>query len=75
MLLRARLNGQSIPWEPVWTGNVILIIFYLIYQIAPWQFLPLRTPTDIGKVLLYLSLGFLVLRFSFWSYTLFNAAV
>ena len=75
MLLRARLNGQSLPWESVCTGNVILIVFYLIHQIAPWQFLPLRTPRDIGKVLLYLSLGFLVLRFSFWSYTLFNAAV
>ncbi|MFB3785943.1 MAG: hypothetical protein ACE15F_06190 [bacterium] len=75
MLMRAPLAGQPLPWEPVLTGNIILIAFYLIYQIAPWQFLPLRTPKDIGKVLLYISAGCLVLRLSFWSYALFNAAV
>ncbi len=74
-LWHAKWTDQSPPWEPLVAGSVILAVFYLIYQIAPWQFLPLSSRRQWGQMLLYLSIGFLLLRAAFWTYTLFNAAV
>ncbi len=68
-------SGQAIDWPRINAYGVVVLSFYLLFEIAPWRLLPIRSPKDIACILLLVAVGLFVLRGGMWCYGLFNASV
>lgn len=67
--------GSPIDWRFIHASGILLIVFYLIMEIAPWRFFGFISSRETARVLMYTAIGVFILRGGMWSYGLFNAAI
>ncbi len=71
-------------WAPDWFGStaryrfhlllICVFLFYAVYQIAPWRWLPVEVKREMGKLCLYLAIVVCLLRLCVWGFAAFEAS-